>query len=125
MRINIFYGYSYLLQGENYIESRPTNKIFLQSVRKQTETDRKQKSGILDMSIPDTPEKVNNNPFRVLYLQVYNSKNTPKISHRGWGSLHYIPFPPSFLHFLQIDISYICNNQIYTSSLHNHRCFSE
>lgn len=63
MRINIFYDYSYLLQGEIYIESRPTNKIFLQSVRKQTETDRKQKSGILDMSIPDTPEKVNNKPF--------------------------------------------------------------
>ena len=63
MRINIFYDYSYLLQDENYIESRPTNKIFLQSVRKQTETDRKQKSGILDMSIPDTTEKVNNKPF--------------------------------------------------------------
>lgn len=63
MRINIFYDYSYLLQGENYIESRPTNKIFLQSVRKQTEADRKQKSGILDMSIPDTPEKVNDKPF--------------------------------------------------------------
>ena len=60
-----FYGYSYLLQGENYIESRPTNKNFLQSVRKQTEIDRKQKSGILDMSIPDTPEKVNNKPFPV------------------------------------------------------------
>ena len=45
MRINIFYGYSYLLQDKNYIVSRPTNKIFLQSVRKQTETDRKQKIG--------------------------------------------------------------------------------
>lgn len=60
MRINIFYGYSYLLQDKNYIVSRPTNKIFLQSVRKQTKN---KKSGILDMSIPDMPEKVNNKPF--------------------------------------------------------------
>ena len=63
MRINIFYDYSYLLQGENYIESRPTNKIFLQSVQNKPKPTENKKSGILDMSIPDTPEKVNNKSF--------------------------------------------------------------
>ena len=87
MRINIFYDYSYLLQGENYIESRPTNKIFLQSVRKQTETDRKQKSGILDMSIPDTPEKVNNMPakdnlYHMRHANIWFDKKYQAKEHR-------------------------------------------
>lgn len=87
MRINIFYDYSYLLQGKNYIESRPTNKIFLQSVRKQTETDRKQKSGILDMSIPDTPEKVNimpakNNLYHMRHANIWFDKKYQAKEHR-------------------------------------------
>ena len=117
MRINIFYDYSYLLQSENYIESRPTNKIFLQSVRKQTETDRKQKSGILDMSIPDTPEKVNNKPFPSFIFAGLQFQKHTKISHRGWENSHYIPFPPFSLHFLQTSLLRICDsNSSYSST---------